>query len=139
MECEPVAAEEPAGVGPGQGVDPGGLGVGEADGRDARRAGQSRNGGHGVGAGVNAQVKIGADGTFRAGGRGRLRDGQRFPVRDSLVRKLRRKMMRIWARAVRRVWRFCAVQAVTWDWSQPRVSLKSVTHCRITPAGFQQK
>jgi hypothetical protein len=42
-------------------------------------------------------------------------------------------MMRIMASAVRRVWRFCAVQVVTWDWSQPKPSfpllkLVSVSH-----------
>jgi hypothetical protein len=27
----------------------------------------------------------------------------------------------------------------TWDWSRPRWSLKSMTHCRTIPTGFHQK
>src|SRR5579863_6601644 len=48
--------------------------------------------------------------------------GSGSPSVIPLARKPRRKMMRIMARAVRRVWRFCAVQAATWDWSQPKPS-----------------
>ncbi len=45
----------------------------------------------------------------------------------------------IWARAVRAVCRQIASYVLAWEVSQPRVSLKSVTHCRATPAGFHQK
>lgn len=84
MEGEAVAAEESSGVCPAQGVDLGGLGVGQSDGRDARRAGQSRDGGNGVGAGVNAQVRTGVCGDvgwlrLRCGVR--VRASGQFPFR----------------------------------------------------------
>jgi hypothetical protein len=123
MERVPGAAEEPAGIGPGQGVDPGALGVGEADGRDIHGAGQSCDGGDGIGSGVNAQVSGGNGG---------------FPPVFPLARKPRKKMIRIMARAVRSVCRFCALQAVTWDWSQPKPSLEVVTHCGAS-TGFRPR
>jgi len=36
-------------------------------------------------------------------------------------------------------WRRIAVYSRAWHWSRPMQSLKSVTHCRTTPTGFQQK
>ena len=36
-------------------------------------------------------------------------------------------------------WRAIAVYSRAWHWSRPKQSLKSVTHCRTTPTGFQQK
>ena len=74
-----------------------------------------------------------AGGTLSVAGRAGPGTGSGSPSVIPLARKPRRKMMRIMARAVRRVWRFCAVQAVTWDWSQqkpsfPFLKLVSVSH-----------
>lgn len=102
MEGVPGAAEEPAGVGPGQGVDAGGLGVGEADGRDVRGAGQSRGGGNGVSAGGTCRsagvMSVSAlSGTAAGPGA-----GTGSPPVFPLARKARKKMIRIMAMAVRK-------------------------------------
>src|SRR6266567_1417714 len=75
MEGEPGTAQVAFGVLPGQVVDPGGLGVGQGDGREICRAGQSGNGRVDDGAGMYLQVS----GVYRVAGGvrgpGRPRDG----------------------------------------------------------------